>query len=394
MNTKSFFDAMELLDEKYIDGALEYRKKGKRVFLKLSAAACAALVCFSAVYYLGIKHFEKLPMLQISEGSEGSGFEGYMVRDISELADGNPWNEDTEISELPVFENPYYYEEDYHLTKSEVRKAEKFAEEIADRLGMDNVTISNNAPDENEMKNLEQKFADMGMDVPEEQFMPTEVTAENSDLTISVGKGFRATINFKTPVALPEGYGDRDIETAQKTAAYLSEKYKDLLSFEKIEIDVFGGDRDIYGEQSYSIGVFDGSGGDEERIVSYGLYKAVFYLDDNGRLTSVGIRGENVYEEVGKYPIISLEEAKKLFSEGKYITTSPEKPAEEKNIEKAELVYRRSSADKYIMPYYRFYLEVPTEWTEERVKTYAAFYVPAIEESYISNMPLWNGGFN
>lgn len=394
MNTKSFFDAMELLDEKYIDGALEYRKKGKRVFLKLSAAACAALVCFSAVYYLGIKPFEKLPMLQISEGSEGSGFEGYMVRDISELADGNPWNEDTEISELPVFENPYYYEEDYHLTKSEVRKAEKFAEEIADRLGMDNVTISNNAPDENEMKNLEQKFADIGMDVPEEQFMPTEVTAEKSDVTISVGKGFRATINFKTPVALPEGYGDRDIETAQKTAAYLSEKYKDLLSFENTEIDVFGGDRDIYGEQSYSIGVFDGSGKAAERIVSYGLYKAVFYLDDNGRLTSVSIRGENAYEEVGKYPIISLEEAKKLFSEGKYITASPEKPAEEKSIEKAELVYRSSSADKYIMPYYRFYLEIPTEWTEEGVKTYAAFYVPAIEESYISNMPLWNGGFN
>ena len=244
------------------------------------------------------------------------------------------------------------------------------------------------------MKNLEQKFADMGMDVPEEQFMPTEVTAENSDFTISVGKGFRATINFKAPVTLPEGYGDTDIETAQKTAAYLSEKYKDLLSFEKIEIDVFGGDRDIYGEQSYSIGVFDGSGGDEERIVSYGLYKAVFYLDDNGRLISVRIRGENAYEEVGKYPIISLEEAKKLFSEGKYITASPEKPAEEKSIEKAELVYRSSSADKYIMPYYRFYLEIPTEWTEEGVKTYAAFYVPAIEESYISNMPLWNGGFN
>ena len=394
MNTKSFFDAMELLDEKYIDGALEYRKKGGKIFLKLSAAACAALVCLSAVYYLGIKPFEKLPMLQISEGSEGSGFEGYMVKDISELADGNPWNEDTEISELPVFENPHYYEEDYHLTKSEVRKAEKFAEEMADRLGRDNVTISNNAPDENEMKNLEQKFADMGMDVPEEQFMPTEVTAENSDLTISVGKGFRTTINFKTPVALPEGYGDTDIETAQKTAAYLSEKYKDLLSFENIEIDVFGGDRDIYGEQSYSIGVFDGSGGDEERIVSYGIYKAVFYLDDNGRLTSVSIRGENAYEEVGRYPIISLEEAKKLFSEGKYITASPEKPAEEKSIEKAELVYRSSSADKYIMPYYRFYLEIPTEWTEEGVKTYAAFYVPAIEESYISNMPLWNGGFN
>ena len=394
MNTKSFFDAMELLDEKYIDGALEYRKKGGKIFLKLSAAACAALVCLSAVYYFGIKPFEKLPMLQISEGSEGSGFEGYMVKDISELADGNPWSEDTEISELPVFENPYYYEEDYHLTKSKVRKAEKFAEEIADRLGMDNVTISNNAPDENEMKNLEQKFADMGMDVPEEQFMPTEVTAENSDFTISVGKGFRATINFKAPVTLPEGYGDTDIETAQKTAAYLSEKYKDLLSFENIEIDVFGGDRDIYGEQSYSIGVFDGSGGDEERIVSYGLYKAVFYLDDNGRLISVSIRGENAYEEVGKYPIISLEEAKKLFSEGKYITASPEKPAEEKSIEKAELVYRSSSADKYIMPYYRFYLEIPTEWTEEGVKTYAAFYVPAIEESYISNMPLWNGGFN
>ncbi len=32
MNTKSFFDAMELLDEKYIDGALEYRKRAERYF--------------------------------------------------------------------------------------------------------------------------------------------------------------------------------------------------------------------------------------------------------------------------------------------------------------------------------------------------------------------------
>lgn len=45
------------------------------------------------------------------------------------------------------------------------------------------------------------------------------------------------------------------------------------------------------------------------------------------------------------------------------------------------------------MPYYRFYVELPEE-ESDGMKTYGAYYVPAVEEKYISNMPLWDGSFN
>ena len=46
------------------------------------------------------------------------------------------------------------------------------------------------------------------------------------------------------------------------------------------------------------------------------------------------------------------------------------------------------------MPYYRFYVELPDMERENGLKTYGAYYVPAVKGEYISNMPVWEGTFN
>ena len=63
-------------------------------------------------------------------------------------------------------------------------------------------------------------------------------------------------------------------------------------------------------------------------------------------------------------------------------------------LKKAELIYRTGEYEEYYMPYYRFYVELPEEERENGLKTYGAYYVPAVESSYIYNMPVWDGSFN
>ncbi len=97
---------------------------------------------------------------------------------------------------------------------------------------------------------------------------------------------------------------------------------------------------------------------------------------------------------MGDYPIISAEEAKKLLLNKNYITTVPNEFPGESYIAKTELVYRTGAHEKYFMPYYRFYVELPAAEREGGMKTYGAYYVPAVLGSYISNMPVWDGSFN
>ena len=79
--------------------------------------------------------------------------------------------------------------------------------------------------------------------------------------------------------------------------------------------------------------------------------------------------------------------------EGTYITTVPYAFAGAGSIAKTELIYRSARTDEYFIPYYRIYAEIP-QLEENGMKTYGAYYVPAVEERYISNMPLWDGNFN
>ncbi|MDE7188046.1 MAG: hypothetical protein K2O13_11150, partial [Lachnospiraceae bacterium] len=77
-----------------------------------------------------------------------------------------------------------------------------------------------------------------------------------------------------------------------------------------------------------------------------------------------------------------------------YITTVPYEMPGKKYIAKRELIYRTNNYEEYYMPYYRFYIELPDMEKDNGIKQYGVYYVPAVNESYITNMPIWDGSFN
>ena len=99
-------------------------------------------------------------------------------------------------------------------------------------------------------------------------------------------------------------------------------------------------------------------------------------------------------QKIGDYPIITAEEARKLLLENHYITTVPEALPGEEYIAHVELMYRTSGRDSGFMPYYKFLVEMPTMERENGLKTFGAFYVPAVQSEFLENMPLWDGNFN
>lgn len=97
---------------------------------------------------------------------------------------------------------------------------------------------------------------------------------------------------------------------------------------------------------------------------------------------------------MGDYPIISTDEAYELLLEGHSITSVPYAITDTELIGKVELVYRSSNTEKTFLPYYRFYIELPEMRREDGLTDYGAYYVPAIQEEYIRNIPLWEGSIN
>ena len=71
-----------------------------------------------------------------------------MAYEISELVNANPWNENMEISTLPVYQNPLSYDENFIEHGADFTIMKTYLLEVANRLGMDtvNLPISDNTP--------------------------------------------------------------------------------------------------------------------------------------------------------------------------------------------------------------------------------------------------------
>lgn len=157
-----------------------------------------------------------------------------------------------------------------------------------------------------------------------------------------------------------------------------------------------GGDYSKYDtklQQEYQIEFYDKGENDVDAIINYNFNQFAFDCDDNGKFYLASICQPDLSKKMGDYPIINTKKAKELLLKGNYITTVPYKIPGENFIAKVELVYRTGAREEYFMPYYCFYVELPEE-ERDGLKTYGAYYVPAVEKEYLTNMPLWDGSFN
>lgn len=322
-----------------------------------------------------------------------------MAYDASELVSANPWREDMELATMPVYQNTLDYDYNFIASGVDFEKMQKFLLEVAGRLGLDanELTITDDAPDEESRKKIIEKFNEVGDTVPEGYFNPTRLIIEAEGLKIEVDRTMTAKVTFEPAVTLPDKYNFiyfASYEDIAAVAEYLRTEYKDFIGYENTLVNIHGGDYNIYAQQMYDIEFFDAGGNDTELIINYNFNRTAFYCDGEGNLAMARIYQPDLSKKVGDYPIISLAQAEELLSKGNYLTTVPYEMPGSEYVRKVELIYRTGELEEYYMPYYRFYVELPQEERENGLKTYGAYYVPAVESTYISNMPTWDGNFN
>lgn len=403
MKNERLLESIGEISEHYIaEASPTASAQRKRFWIKWGAfAAFLAFAAFTAVKMVPAAPVKpgpepgELPMLTLTENSgESMGFEGYMAYDISEIVSNNPWAETAKISTLPVYKSQLTYDKNYQILNPDFDQMKALLLDVADRLGMDanKLEITGDTPG-----------------VPGE-FTQSALIAQDNGIKITVDPRLTAEISFNPAISLPDKYTFTHYASYKQfagAAKYLQRQYKDFIGMKHPKLNIYGGDYSIFSgddikirgtqhAQNYHIEFYDGSGDKTSQIINYNFNRVAFYCNDQGRLFLARVFQPDLSGKVGDYPIITVDAAKELLKNGSYITTVPAALPGLESVAKVELVYR---IGQYFMPYYRFYVELPdleghTRQEELGLKTYGAYYVPAVEGAYISNMPVWDGGFN
>lgn len=358
----------------------EKRKRRNKLLLcaapVIIAVGIAVTVNFSDIFPLNSAKNEStdsstlspdtdLPTLEIGAHDGGYGYEGHLAHDISELVNANPWNENISLAALPVFRVK---------NDTSENKLEELITATAEKLNLKGFNSFTN---------------DGGAVFSESESI--KITA--TDIGIFV--------YFKKAESLPERYNFgyyASYKDMKKSAGYLKNKYSALFKDGKYILNLYGGDYDIYGRQKYHISFYRDSGDTVQKIINYNFYKTYFTPNDNGELELINTDLPDLGNKIGNYPVISPDKAKELLYDGKYVTSSPTAIKKSDKTAQTELVYRFAPWEKYYIPYYRFFVAEERTGNEslekQGFKCYCAYYVPAVEEKYIANMPLWNGALN
>lgn len=386
MNGNEFLDKMSLADPAYVEEA--DRPVKKRTTWRRWGAMAACLAVLLGVGFLFFPRSSpdvpdpvqtELPTLPVSMGPSlgGYGYEGYYVRDISELKNTSPSQIGSLPDTLPVFRNAAGGYPLQAASEEYMAKMLTLCRSVAGRLGWD---------------------AEKTAEVWEERsdgLAPTTVTATGADgVKIEVDQFMTVTISYPdrnrpfSENVLPT-YDD-----AHKLAEKLLAEYRDLMNFANPQICITGGYYNIDGEQSYDIAFVETGGTQTEELLEFFFHGAEFFCNEDGEPWLIHLRCTDLSDKVGDYPIITAQQAQAQLVAGHYITSCGWEMPGEAYIRKVELVYRTGEYDEYFMPYYRFYVELLEEAPVEGCMHLAAYYVPAVAEEYLAPLSTWDGRFN
>lgn len=386
MNGNEFLDKMSLADPAYVEEA--DRSVKKRTTWRRWGAMAACLAVLLGVGFLFFPRSSpdvpdpvptELPTLPVSMGPSlgGYGYEGYYVRDISELKNTSPSQIGSLPDTLPVFRNATGGYPLQAATEEYKAKMLTLCRSVAGRLGWDaeNMTVV--------------------WDERNGGLVPTTVTATGADgVKIEVDQFMTVTISYPdrnrpfSENVLPT-YDD-----AHKLAEKLLAEYRDLMNFANPQICITGGYYNIDGEQSYDIAFVETGGTQTEELLEFFFHGAEFFCNEDGEPRIIRLRCTDLSDKVGDYPIITAQQAQAQLVAGHYITSCGWEMPGEAYIRKVELVYRTGEYDEYFMPYYRFYVELLEEAPVEGCMHLAAYYVPAVAEEYLAPLSTWDGRFN
>lgn len=383
MKEKRLLSVIGEIDDRYIaEAAPKETKKLFPVFWKAALAVAGFAIVLSAGMLIPKNNpAEKLPMLSICSGmDDGYGFEGHFVHHIEELTSNNPWHTEVELKTLPVYQNAVYpHLKDGFVVAPDTVMMKEVLYKTAQSLGMDTT-----------VEIVENKVTGC-----------TEVYSycmENELYQVEVNAWLMVNVLFKQG-QLPDGLtlrSDATYEQLKETSAYLQEAYRGLLNMKKPMVDIYEGDYSVYGDRRLLLSFYDAAEDMTESIVNYAFHRVRFYGNEDGSLSHASFHGGAGNTVAGDYPIITVDEAKQLLAEGRYLTSVPDEFPGAEAIGKVELVYRVDSQEEFFMPYYKFYVRLDESHDIEELNlvTYGTYYVPAVSGEYINNMSRWDGSLH
>ncbi|NLY54302.1 MAG: hypothetical protein GX060_06775 [Firmicutes bacterium] len=398
------------------DLPLTMTKPSKYPWIRWIPLAAVAAVCLLVVIPLWLNWIQPntplqpsdLPKLTVNTELGAFGFEGYLAYDISELQNSNPWTEDNQLTTLPVFTNPNEYDRagapvDGLSPQEMLAEAEK----IANLLGLE-ITSQNTS-----MYQVTAKCRGAEIEIqmdghvlltlaPERVHLAKEIgkLSDYNSLTISFEYGYEVIGEalYSRGMPLPDGYSftyeNTSNEQALEITQYLFSEYGSFMGITTAGYDLAAAytyDGVLTRLHTF---VFENAGSLTERILNYNFNRLYFAATELGELGAISYYKADLSQKVGDYPIITAAEARQLLLENHYITSVPEAFPGEEYIAHVELIYRTGRLDTVFMPYYKFWIEMPTMELKNGLKTFGVFYVPAVQSQYLENMPVWNGSFN
>ncbi len=378
MSSERLLMAMTDINDKLIIDAekhISVRPKTKQAIVRVASIVAGMVLLFgySMMKWGGRFSDDTLPNLTLSGENSGAwGYEGYMAYDIADLVNANPWQEEVAVATLPVYQNTLLRDNE----PLPLDDMQALLLETASRLSLD----------ANKFKNGQVEDDDVEM----------TLVGEAEGVRIAVDTSLGVRIDFEQAVALPSEYHFSHFSTYQElclVADYLQSEYRSLIGFADPQVNIHDGDYTIYGEQVYHLEFFNNAATFVETFLNYHFERIGFYCDDEGRLSSIRLFRYDLSKKMGDYPLITTSEAKQALLQGRYITSVPHDLTGAETIAKVELVYRTGRREKYYLPYYRFYVEIPDHGNRAPLKDYGAYYVPAVQEQYL-DVATWDGSFN
>lgn len=422
MNGKDLLDKMSDVDPKLIEDAEKKPQNKRRMFIGITsgmAAVAAAAVLAVAVGrdptatppvtesgvtsgigsgnsettsnpavpeakdppVIDFSEYEHLPVISGEiNTSIAKGSESLISKKLSELAPHSPWSSDQEIKTMPVFASS--------SSEPDLEKMREYVKKAAAALGISEseLEITDNSDHLNtqlDMVRESGKKQGLSEDEIEQLVEPyrrtmmstVSVDGKTDGITLWLSSNYDLTVNFKTPIKLPEDCKlDRNASESEKIAAteYLAEKFKDLLGYE---------DPVILKDESYPYyySVYENAGKIDDRIFNYSTKHATFFCleTDPGTMEFMRIYSSENCEKLGDYPIYTAAQAEEILKSNKY-SEEDRMPANAK-ILKTDLVYNNRSGNTVLLPYYEFYVEtdeVPDPGDDVVYKCYKICAVP------------------
>jgi len=334
--------------------------------------------------------YPDLPLLTISiDTAESAGFGGVILRDADEIGISNPWQPGIVVRELPVYRNLAVADTDYPSIALSESELLALAEQFAARLG-------------EEIDEVQYQYDTIVLKDHREESILSGVRADVSSGEIVVASNGAVNLRFDPPVALPKGLkfsaSDESNEQAQAALDYLIEHYAELLQLQQ-PYTASPVQYIISGQQLRRYIVYEGIGSVADQIAAYSLAPIEFVPDEAGQIYALVFRNLiSINELVSMYPLVTPQQAQGELLAGRYVANVPSEFLEggvikAEHVAGVELIYRVGSRERYYMPYYRFYVLLPTLQAPsqaEGLQHYGIFDVPAIDACYLETPPLWD----